>query len=109
MLRTKTLEIDGVKLKIASLSLDQVDEIYAKPTPDGKVKGGKRTVILASLNRVDPADQWDEKRYNAEFDLVLVDTVFDEVVAFSGLNPKEKPSGETGAASGISSATSDAA
>lgn len=109
MPRTKLLNIDGCEIRIASLNLDQVDELFSKPGESDGQPVNKKTVILASLNRASPDNQWDEARYRAEFDVLLQSQVFDEVIAFSGLKPKEESPGGAGAASAISSAKSDAA
>lgn len=98
MVRTKRFEMDGVSLKIASMSVAEaeafVDEgrVFIERMKTAEVKpeewlARRDRAVIASL--VKAGGEWDEDKIKHEFDLPLLDAVYSAILEFSGLKPGE--------------------
>lgn len=107
MQRIKTLDVDGVDVKLGALSLDQVEEFLEKqrdalglnkagkevegkkPDPE-KMVGVWRDFLCVGLNNASPDAKWTPKRIGSEFDLVFYDRLRETLLEFSGLREETK-------------------
>jgi hypothetical protein len=110
MRRTKQIEIDGVVFVIAPLTVGQVEEF----TQSGDEMIGPvfltstyNTVVMGLNNvpfdqrtqpdcHIDIDDGWSVESIRKELDLVIVKTLYTEILKFSGLDTE--PAGEAKAA-----------
>jgi hypothetical protein len=114
-MRTKIVVLDDMKLRIAALNLDQVDE-YLIPVEvkDDSVKAAVEAhkektyaMICQSLNNAaerypeenaGEPNPWTDARIRKEFDLSALYFFQTEILKFSGLSTDKKPEGgESGA------------
>ena len=87
-MRTKTVKVDNFEVEIGALTLDQVEEYLAPIVADNDdsnvYKLRTYDLLSTALNNAGK-EKWDRKRITAELDLVILDRLQDEILAFSGL------------------------
>jgi len=97
MARTKEVEIYGQKFVIASLTLDQVEQLFPatkeeqdklKENPLGQAERVYQCISF-SLSTARPDDPWDKARIKRELDMVTFGELHLAILRLSGLAPEE--------------------
>ena len=98
MIRVREFEMDGVKLKLASMNFAMAEKFVE----DGKaflekMKAGelrpqawmerRNAALLDALKRA--GTEWDEVKLKEELDIPLIEFFYDSLLKFSGLTPGE--------------------
>lgn len=92
--RLKKVALDGAEFVIAALSIDQVETIVIAPLDAEDPNAAQNRVcetIAASLNRagaasqLDEEEEWSAERVKSVLDVLTVDFLYAEIVAFTGL------------------------
>lgn len=100
MVRTCDFEMDGVKLKIASMSTGEAKAFvkegneFLERMKSGEVKpeewvSRRDRAVIASLNKAAGSTEWNEARIDADTDFALLTALYDAILKFSGLKPGE--------------------
>lgn len=101
MIRVTTFEMDGISLKIASMSVNEAEAFVESGNALlAKMKAGEEVnpkiwlqrrndCILASLNKVPQENKWTEARLKDELDLPTLAALHDKILEFSGLKTGE--------------------
>jgi hypothetical protein len=96
MIRVRDFEMDGVKLKIASMSTREARQFVKEGTElleRVKRQGSsseawltrRDMAVIASLNKAGASPEWTSEKLEEEFDLPLLDAVYSAILEFSGL------------------------
>lgn len=90
IVRTKEVEFEGLKIKIAPLTLEQVEQ-YVAPLEEIAANGGAAKIrsydlICNSLNNaLQPGEEhWTHERLRAELDMPLYEFLHSQVLEYSG-------------------------
>lgn len=103
LVRIKEFEIEGAKVKLGALTVEQVEQLVTKAPENSTVEElleRMRKVICAGLNNAingGGETQWTPERVPKEMDLLIIPAVWRAIVELSGL--EVKPAGEAKAAS----------
>jgi hypothetical protein len=111
MPRIRTIEMDGVIVKISPLSFDEA-EAYIKEgkamvekkdpkTSDDEWAARTLESVVRTMNKAQngSGEAWTVKKVREEFDMVLINRIYREFMDLSGLLPAPSSTGEATATS----------
>lgn len=95
MPRIREISMDGVTLKIAPFSFDEMKkymETNKKMVEDKAAdeEWSKRAfaTVVASLNKAAGSDEWNTEKLAAEYDLPFITYLHEQILEFSGLKQR---------------------
>lgn len=95
-MRRKTVTYDGVSLEISPLSLSQTETFLKPLSPDKRWQDHQIDMVVMALNNAAADHPWTRERITEEFDLTLLNSVFNDVLVFTGLKIEASaPAGES--------------